>query len=437
MALAILINGQDVTAYTDLTTIQIQEDVVNNQWEADVSLLIPRQAIPVPPTNVEIQILNGGAVEFAGVIGTIRETLETPDTFRYDLTCGSYQLWFNRHLVAEFYPEQPADAIVRAIVQAYCPDFTTNHVEAAPVVPAQAIDYQTPTAAIQQLTNMLTWGFYIDYQRDVHFYLVESIPSPLPSNTLQADTDLLDYGDLVLEQDGTQVKNRIIAKGFEIASQTPVSVYITCDGQNTTYPLPQKPAGTSKKYVQLYGGGAPSSGWAIASDVAAGLPSDPQKQNYTAYINVDNATVRFDPTPPAGAVVTGQLYYKYQPVYVQDDPVAIQAQAAVEGTDGIYEHAVQDPLLSSDDTTLAQAQAAYLLAKYGTPLWTGTLVSYVPGWHAGQYFWLVSATRWGGAFAPGRRMYVAQVRKQIVNHPLNGTPTLQTTVTFADRPYLS
>jgi hypothetical protein len=433
MALQVILDGQDITKYCDLPSLAIKEDVLNDQWECNFNMLIPNRVIPRPKSNTEFKVINGAEDEFAGVMATAKEKQIDPVTMQWACISNNYKQWFDRHLVAEDYPQQAADAILKAMVQAYCPGFSTNHVQAAPVVPEQKYDYKAPSQNTKNLANLLSWQWYIDYSKDVHFFSAESIPSPLRNNTLDADTDLVSYGDLILEEDGTQVKNRIIAKGFYITSQSPVPIYISCDGQNDTYPLPQMPAGTSSKYISVSVGGHV---YTPKADVAAGLPSDTKKNDYTAYINSTNQTVRFDPTPAAGSVATGEMYYKYQPVYIQDDPVLIaQMQQREADTDGVYEYAIQDPRMTGDDTGLAQARTGYALAKYGSPNITGTLISYLPGWHAGQSFYLTSNNRFDGEIQ-NKWMYVAQCSKKVVTHPLNGTPVFQSTLTISDRPFI-
>lgn len=431
MALQVLMDGIDVTEYCSLETLHISEDILNDQWQVDVDVRIANQVIQRPLTNTEVKVLNGGNPEFAGILATVKEVEQDPNTFEYQVVGGNYKQWFDRHLVSDFYAQQNADAIVKSIVSVYCPGFTTNNVQSAPVVAARNIDYKTPSSSIKALTNLLAWNFYIDYAKDVHFFLSETIQSPLTNNALNADTDLTSFGDLVLEENGTQVKNRIIAKEFKVMSENQVPIYITADGQNDTFTLPQEPAGTSSKYISVSVGGV---AYTVKADIAAGMPGTPKQNNNVAYINTSNRTVRLDPQPASGTVISGSMYFKYQPVYLQDDPALIQQQAAIEGTDGIYEYAVSDPRMSGDDLTLAQARTSYLLAKYGTPNLTGTLTSFVQGWRAGQFFYLNSAKRMGGI--SNQRMYVAKCDKTVVNHPLNGTPTLMYKLTISDRPFI-
>lgn len=438
MAISVTVGGTDYTAgdgyEVDLESIKVTEDILNDQWEFDFDIVIADGAIAPPQPDTEVIFNNGSGREFAGVMAYAQEEQLDPVTFRYHCVANNYEPWFDRHLAVEDYPQQAASTTIASMVSAFCPGFTTNHVQTAPTVAEYKADYKVPTAVVKDLANLLAWQWYIDYDKDLHFFLSESIPSPLPLNTLNADTDLVDYGDLVLTRDGTQVKNRIFCKGFYVMSSVAVPVYILCDGQNDTYMLPQIPAGTSAKYwPSLTVGGVP---YTPKPDVASGLPGTPGGASDTAYISVSNMTIRVEPKPAQGTVIAGSMYYKYQPIYVQDDPALIQEQVALEGggSDGIYEYAVQDPRMSGDDTSLAALRAGYLLAKYGPPQLAGKIVSYTQGWMAGQSFYLNSARRWGGI--SNQLMYVARCEKTVVNHPAGGTPTLKYTLTIADRPFL-
>lgn len=437
MSISFILAGRDVTAGSgyrvEQPSVRIQEDTINDQWELDFDLTITNGVITPPDSNQEIIVQDGSTKEYAGTVATVKEKQIDPTTFRYSLVCNNYQQQFDRHLVAETYPQQNADVTVKAIVNAYCPGFTTNHVQSAPTIPTQRIDYKAPSKQIKNFANLLAWSTYIDYDKDVHFYLSESIPSPFPNNTLNADTDLTNYGDLELEKVGSQVKNRIFCLGFKIMSATAVPIYFVGDGQTTTFTLPQEPAGTTSKYMSLTVAGTT---YNIVPDIAQGMPGQPGPfGNVNAYVSIPNMTVRFDTPPARGAVVSGNMHYKYQPVYVQDDPALIQQQAALEGgTDGIYEYAVNDPRMSGDDTSLAQARAGYLLAKYGTPNLQGTLVSYTPGLRAGQFFYLNSARRFGGISQ--QKMYICKREADIVQSLGGQTTLLRHKLTISDRPFL-
>lgn len=434
MAISITVGGQDYTSgpgyQVELPSVKVSEDILNDQWQMDFNIVIRDGAVPRPKACSEVIFTNGANREFAGVLATAKEHQIDPTTLRYKCIANNYQQWFDRHMVAESYVQQSADAIVKSMVSSFCPGFTTNNVQAAPVLPEQTVDYKAPSAAIRSLANMLAWQWYIDYAKDVHFFLAESIPSPLPGNALNADTDLTSYGDLVFEEDGTQVKNTIIAKDFLVMSGTQVPIHVVADGTNTTFPLPQQPAGTSSRYLTVLVGGT---SYNVVPDIAQGMPGVAGPAgNTNAYISVGNRTVRFDVAPASGAVISGSMYYKYQPIYVQNDPALIQEQAALEGTDGIYEYAIQDPRLSADDTSLAQARSGYLLAKYGTPNVSATFKSYLQGWRAGQAFYLTTAKRMDGI--DGQWFYVAKCDKTIVTTA--GSPVLQYDLTISDRPFL-
>src|SRR5512142_899078 len=50
--------------------------------------------------------------------------------------------------------------------------FTTNHVQVANfVVPSIKFNYQPPTKCLESLAQLIGWDWYIDPNKDVHFFL--------------------------------------------------------------------------------------------------------------------------------------------------------------------------------------------------------------------------------------------------------------------------
>jgi hypothetical protein len=106
-----------------------------------------------------------------------------------------------------------------------------------------------------------------------------------------------------------------------------------------------------------------------------------------------------------------------------------------DGQDGVYEHRVRDKQLSSIDSTLVNTRAQFDLSKYAYPHYTGSFTSFLQGWKPGQYFYLTSDKRMDGQFQK-ELFFVTKVEKDVVCHPLNGTPTFRYKVSISDTPYV-
>jgi hypothetical protein len=139
--------------------------------------------------------------------------------------------------------------------------------------------------------------------------------------------------------------------------------------------------------------------------------------------------------PAAGTVITISYLYQYQLLTEVDDPVAQAATKAIEGTDGIYEYAYQDPSLTGQGVGMAQAKAQLALNKYATPQVIFQFGSYVSGWRAGQYFTATSNKRWGGQFQK-QTLYAQKVTKSPIVVPTTGQVVWNSTITASDRPWV-
>jgi len=453
---SITINGVDVTAYIDIDagpdagntsghgstsagsggTFEVIESPAQSQFTFQCDLVIPTPGeIPVPQVGSTISWTSPAGLEFAGIIQQVQpETQDTTGQMRYTLMATDYTGQFDRHLVVEeWVQDTPADQMVKYIIDTFVNanapagvKFTYTNVQAAPPVAARKINYQQPSAVMTQLCNELQWAWYIDYERDVHFAPVESAASPLAGNVLNADTDLVDYGDLTLNWDASQVRNRIYVLGFLVMSNATVTDDFVGDGTTTTFSLSQIPApiSWSSTYDIVTVGGIVYSN---ATDVASALPGYGNPD--TAYFNKMNQTVRFATAPGADVAVHVTYRYLYAPITMVEDPVAQAWWAKITGDDGVYEYMVNDNTLSGPDTSLAEAQAQLLLAKYAYPAMTGEFVSYTQGWRAGQSFRMNSAVRMGGI--SNKLFYVLQNTKTIVD----GTGRVMHDLQISDRPY--
>lgn len=88
--------------------------------------------------------------------------------------------------------------------------FTLMHVESTPTFDDFRSAQLRPTTLLQLLSKAWSFAWYIDYERDIHFFDKETIPAPF------ALTDSsMNFTDLQIEVDQSQLGNRIIIRGGE------------------------------------------------------------------------------------------------------------------------------------------------------------------------------------------------------------------------------
>jgi hypothetical protein len=389
-----------------------------------------RGELPRPKDGNEIIWLNNGNREFGGVVTTVEET-DIGSDLEYRVTAQSYERWLDRHLVIGYYNQMAADAMVKQIVSKFCPGFTTNNVQPAFVIPPQYFNYVQPSEAIKKIADTLDFWWYVDYYKDVHFYPIESFVSPLPNNTLNCDTDVVNYSDLVLKEDGSQKKTRVYLKGFKSRAGTPITLTFIGDGNTTQWNLGYQPSRLAGD-VRVTVGGVPMD---IKRDFIDGAPGQNTSDTTSAFINYSQHLLRLNFAPAQGVPVVVTMYYLQDTVIMREDPEAQQAAAAADGNgDGRYEYAHTEQALSQSTIDAANARGDMLLYRYGYPNLTGTFNSFTQGWRAGQYFYLNSARRMGGI--NNEKMFIQEVRKKIAKADSNGL-LIQYEVDFADVPYLT
>jgi hypothetical protein len=397
--------------------------------------------------------------EFSGVVVEVREIVEGI-TSMYTVHCKSHVQWFDRHLVQGWYPQQPPETTVKSIVSQYCPGFTTYNVQntGVQITPLYS-DYQKPSDAIKSIADQSELGWYVDYYKDVHLYSLEALPSPLPSNTLDVDNDLVNYGDLEIVENSEQQVNKIIVKGFKTRSDQVYYLPYLTDGTSLQWSMGYRVSSVKgdvtvvvydsmaqyQSDTAFLAGNDPALGTklALAKDIIDGAPNRGMASN-TAYIHYTQHLLRVpnwngtNAAIPSGKVLVVRFHYLKDMVWMGQDPEAQNQTSAIEGgTDGTYEEVYQDASLTNSTISAVQSKGQLILMKYRFPQITGTFTAYFnatsnSGWAAGQNFILKTVKRFGGI---NDVMFVQRVTKQIVKNDSNSMIALYT-VEFADSIYL-
>lgn len=432
MAISITIGGTDYTQYVDMSSFKINANIAVNTDTAEMTINIPNQILPRPKGGQEIIVYNGSHREFGGVIVQPTETALTPRTMSYDVKARDYTYYLDKHLVTNSYTSTTAGNIVKNIIQNYTTGFTTNNVlgtDNSFLIPFMKFDHLAPSACLQKLADAVGLNWWIDYNKDVHFASSTTIPSPLPNNTLLVDTDTQNYGDLTLEEDVSQVRNQIYIMGHKVAAAYTITEKQPTDGNQTSFNLNYEPLNGVSSMVISVG----ATNYTPMLDLTNGTASN-HSSDGKAYVHIKNQTVRFNVAPAAG-VLSVTYRPKYEMVNLYNDPNAMTVMQQRDNLDGVYEFVIKDATLSGDDTSLADARGRIELTKYAYPHYSGEFFSYLQGWGTGQYFYLTSNYRMDGYFQKFL-FYVVKLVKTIVNHPLNGTPTLYYDITISDSPYV-
>lgn len=432
MAIQITIGGVDYTQYVDLKSIRVESNIAVGSDTCDLDILIPTKSIGRPKGGQEIKIINGSNIEFGGVVLQPKEIALASDQMLYQTKCRDYVFWLDKHVVPKIYTQSPAGIIVKDIVANYTNGFSTNNVQGVDqsfLIQQMAFDHVPPSKAIKKLADAVGYQWWVDYTKDIHFKSTMSVVSPLPNNSLNADTDIVNYSNLQIEEDVSQVRNQVYLMGYKVPATYSITQNFQCDGQNNTFYTAYEPKHKLKTITVKLGGVTQKN----ALDIVGGTPNS-QLQDGTVYISYKEGRLRFNVAPAAGQVLSITYNPMFEIISMYNDPNAITSMSARDGQDGVYEFSIRDQQLTSIDTTLAATRGLLELTKYANPHITGQFDSFTQGWMSGQWFSFTSNNRMGGDLQ-NQVLYVTKVDKTVVNHPVNGTPTFQYTVYFSDTPF--
>ena len=367
---------------TQTTGIFIVNAVTHEPDSCTFNLHAP-DIVPVSGQEVVCYLdSTAGTVLFAGVIVSTTQYKLAPNVestdrlYTYQVECQDYSKLLNQRLVIETYVSKKSDYIIADIVSQFTDaafSFTTNNVERSRTITRVLFNYIPVAEALQQLADLLEWDWYIDSDKDIHFFEKETRSAPFVIDDTAVTTKINNFQ---VTPDYTQVRNRVYVRGGAEVSASSIPQAIEADGEARFWAL---------SYDQT-------------SSLSMKIDSVPQTVG-VEYLNDDDGTYDFlwnsnekyvragdfapTATPTAGAVIEFTYNFK-MPVIVRADNIASQVSiAAIEGGDGIYEDIIWDD--SIDSKSVAQDRAIAEVNQFGNFLINGGFTTYESGFVAGQF----------------------------------------------------
>lgn len=380
MSIVLTIGGTDRTERVESNSLRIENILTRKRDVCRFNILDNPSASFTPTVGQEVIITfdpgTGSTRVFGGVIVELEQQVTAYKLIRWKVTCEDYTRLLDRRLVSDSFSNTTVDAVIAQLATTYFPTgFTTNNVDCPVTVATINFNYKTLVKCIEELAEKTGYDWYVDYNKDLHFF--DSQTNPAPFN-LSDTTGTYEYESLVIRRDNSQVRNRIVVRGGEYLGAQFTSE-IEANGTDFIFPL-------GYRY----------------SDFAASLTGNPlsvgidyldNPDSYHALYNFQEKIIRFKQadTPSAGAVmlVSGKPYL---PVIVRlSSPSSISTFSVSEGGGGIYEHLILDKTITSKEEARQRARAE--LEIYATTLAEGEFTTYSHGLRAGQKISVVSATR--------------------------------------------
>jgi hypothetical protein len=203
----IVIGGVYRTANIRRRSISIQDQL---DEAPNTCTFIAEGFVPVAGQEIKIGVGTINNLEFAGHITSVEQVYEgAPANVAYHCNATDYTRLLDRRFVRWHFGAQSASTIVTTLIEGFTSGFSTGHV--APNLPTiSGIDFtwEAPTRALTRIAKLIGAYWYVDYQRDVHFFLTEAVDAPDTITDVHRPVQAL-----VRASDISQVRTRVIVEG--------------------------------------------------------------------------------------------------------------------------------------------------------------------------------------------------------------------------------
>jgi len=139
--------------------------------------------------------------------------VDNPDHVAYRVDCIDHTPLLDRRLVIALYRNLTATAIALDLIARFTTGFTTAHVASGlPVLDEISFTNTSVTDALSQLAKRIGASFYVDYAKDLHFYLTaEDANSVTPPRAVTPTHPTVQH--VALTRDRSQVVTRAYCEG--------------------------------------------------------------------------------------------------------------------------------------------------------------------------------------------------------------------------------
>jgi len=382
-------NGSDISSSVLWKTIsalsQLTKDVGTftfnvNQNAANLA------GVTVPVVGDTINLSDSTGLIWAGTVTETEATIEGL-MLTWVITCTDWGYLFCGILIRENYANMDPHDIVLAIVALADPlgakGFTTNHVQYGNfVVPSIKFNYQQPSKALQSLATLIGWDWYIDPNKDIHFFLGDvddgvgeggTAPIFVNSDGGYTGSDI-EWNSLDVDQNLTNMQNSVYVIGGTytktFTAVTTIDSFLT-DGVTQffsvsyAYEANADAFDTTPMTVTLNG---------VSQTIGIANQDDPA--DFDVMYNDAQRWIQFT----SGAPTSGQTVKVFGSAKV---PIVAHASDSESiATYGEYQGVITDTKILSVPEAQARAQAQIL--QFGHPVWDVKFNTLVPGCKIGQ-----------------------------------------------------
>lgn len=204
------VNNVDRSAFVEWQNFQVSNLLTKQIDTAEFSFKMTGSSSFSVTSGDTVKIYDSGSLIFQGIVSQVRKSHISADLIRVQCNCVDFTHELDSKIVAEIYTSQTASYIIKDIIQTYAPQFTVDNVDANQVINYIAFTYQTPSACLKQLAEMIGYEWWVDQYKDIHFKVAGAETAPF---TLTDTNGSYLLGTLNVQDDISQIRNTIFLRG--------------------------------------------------------------------------------------------------------------------------------------------------------------------------------------------------------------------------------
>ena len=370
MSLLLKINNIDRTDHVKWDTLVVTE-VLSKEVDRLEFQIMKTPAKTIQSVNDDVMLLENGVKIFGGVITERNQIIKGGLLIAYEIRCKDYSQYLDRRVVVRNYASVTARSIVLDLISVYTSGFTTTNVAATtPTVGSIKFNYEQVTRCLTQLADQIGWDWYVDPDKDIHFFDSENLSAPFE---LSDTGDKYEWNSLEINNTITQIKNSVFVRGGEykktIAEGSAQDIFVA-DGVQKVYPL-------SYKYDNI----------TVKDNTTVNTVGTDQQSNpglVDVLYNFDEKFIKYTNAP-----VSGHTIKVFGDAYI---PIIAQVRDQISiATYGEYQAAVIDKSITSINE--AQTRAQTELKKYAESVYESSFKTTQIGLKVGQQMHVASVIR--------------------------------------------
>lgn len=364
MNLTITINSVDRTSKVNFPFFSKIDHINQNKDRLNFTIKQLSTEAWSPSINEEIIVTDDGVRIFGGVITSVSKTATVANRIEFAVEALDYSFFLDRKLVLERYRNRTISYILDDILDKYDTDgFTMTNVVGGISIGSMSFNRITISECIQKLAEAVGYSWYVDYNKDIHFF---------PKNKEAAPYNLTDtsnnfiWNSLEVSNKLDQIRNAVFVEGGEERGNERTEEFVaTGDAENRRYyRLANKFAETPVVKVNTV-------------DVTVGTEFLSEDASFDCMWSFQEKYIRFtDGNIPAlddDVTVNGIPLF---PVVVRvNEPTSIN-------TYGLWEFVIRDTSIQSRNEALTRAAAE--LESYSNGVIECEFETYTPGLRSGQ-----------------------------------------------------